>query len=355
MNNKPLILVINPGSTSTKLAIFSGRSMIASETVMHDDNVLRLDLDKQISARSSCLETFLDAVDINPEDLSIIVSRGGLGKPGPAGIYEIDETMCKDLSEGKYGLHASATGPMIALTIANRYGIKSIVVDPPSTDELDDLSRISGLPEIERKSAFHALSQKAAARRYADEIRKNYEDLNLIVAHMGGGITIGAHKKGRVIDCTHGLSEGPLTPERAGALPSTDLIELAMHKNTKIHELNKRLVGSGGLKAYLGTSKAEDIEKRIADNDGRAELIYRAMAYQISKDICAMAAPLSGEVNAIILTGGLANSCMLMEWIKSRVDFLACVIVYPGEDEMTALALGGVRALNKEEEVKKYQ
>ena len=286
--------------------------------------------------------------------MEIIVSRGGLGKPGASGIYEIDKEMCSDLMLGRYGFHASALGPRIALDIATTIGKKAIVVDPPSTDEYDEISRVSGLPSIERRSAFHALSHKSAARRYAHEINRKYEELNLIIAHMGGGITIGAHKNGRVIDATHGLSEGPFTPERAGALPTLDLLDIAANNGTDIKTLRNNLIINGGLTAYLGTNNAEEIEVRINKDDRKAELIYKVMAYQVSKFICAMAASLCGRIDGVILTGGLAYSKMLTAWITERVHFLGKICIYPGENEMLALAEGGLRALNGDEPVRKY-
>jgi len=230
----------------------------------------------------------------------------------------------------------------------------AIVIDPPSTDEFQPLARFSGLPEIERKSALHALNQKAAARRCAGELGKRYEEMNLVVAHLGGGITVGAHKKGRVIDCTHGLAEGPFTPERAGSLPTADLIDMAFSGKHDKRKIQRRLVGEGGLFAYLGTSNVKKIQEMIRSGDEQARLVFDAMAYQIAKEIGSMSVVLKGEIDGIILTGGLANSLMLTDLIKDWIKFIAPVFVYPGEDEIVALAEGGLRVLRGEEELKKY-
>jgi len=230
----------------------------------------------------------------------------------------------------------------------------AVVIDPPSTDEFQPLARFSGLPEIERKSALHALNQKAAARRLAAELGREYEGMNLIVAHLGGGITVGAHQKGRVIDCTHGLGEGPFTPERAGSLPTTDLLDLAFSGKLDKTQILRRLVGQGGLFAYLGTNDVEKVEEMITVGDEKATQVYEAMAYQVAKEIGAMSVVLKGEIDGIILTGGLANSEMMTSLIREWIQFIAPVFVYPGEDEMAALAEGGLRVLRKEEELKKY-
>lgn len=356
MNKEHRLLVINVGSTSTKIGWFSGRDHAVLETIRYTSEALASykSIGEQLPRREDDILKFLARNGISMEEIDMIVSRGGLGKPSPAGAYRIDERMCRDLLEGKYGMHPSALGPAISLDIAKRYGMPAIVIDPPSTDEFQPLARISGLPEIERKSAFHALNQKIAARKLAREMGRKYEELNLVVAHLGGGITIGAHQKGRVIDCNHGLAEGPLTPERAGSLPTIDLLDLAFSGKFDKKEMQGRLVGQGGLLAYLSTTDDQKIQDIIKAGDERAKLIYEAMAYQIAKDIGAMSVVLKGVIDGIILTGGLANSEMLTDWIREWVGFLAPVFVYPGDDELSALAEGGLRVLLKEEEVKSY-
>ena len=357
MDKKHGLLVINVGSTSTKVAFFRGSHPEILENIRYSSEDLApySSLSAQLFLREDDLLRLLEKKGVNLKSIDMIVSRGGLGNPGAAGAYAIDDAMCSDLLEGKYGKHPSALGPAMSLDISKKYGIPAIVVDPPSTDEFHPLARISGLPEIERKSAFHALNQKSAARRLAAERGKKYEEMNLIVAHLGGGITIGAHRKGKVVDCTHGLGEGPLTPERAGALPTNDLIDLAFSEDMDRKKLQGRLVGQGGLFAYLGTTDAAKIEGMVRGGDQKAKLVYEALAYQAAKDIAAMSAVLKGQIDGIVLTGGLANSVMLTGWIRERVQFLGPVSVYPGEDEMSALAEGGLRVLLKEEELKKYR
>jgi butyrate kinase len=347
--SKPLILVLNVGSTSTKVALFHGSEMFSQEEPAFLD---LLPLPEQLSPRRIQVSEFLKSKNIRPEQLDIIVSRGGLMKPLPAGIYSISKEMCSDLITGKYGMHPSAIGPVIALEMAALSGIPAVTVDPPSTDEFHELARLSGLPAVERRSGFHALSQKAAARNAARQQGRSYEDSNYVVAHLGGGITVGAHLAGRVVDCTHGLSEGPFTPERAGGLPTFPLVELS--SSGEKQALQRRLVGEGGLMAYLGTKDAREVEERIHNGDSEAELVYNGMAYQVAKDIGAMAAVLGGSVDGVVLTGGLSRSAMLVGWIKERVSFVAPVYIFP-ENEMQALADGALRVLTGEEEPVNYK
>jgi butyrate kinase len=357
MGKEKLLLAINIGSTSTKVAYFRDLRSVVQETMKYSAEELSRypELRDELPRRYEDLLGFLKRNEIDPASLDIIISRGGLGKPGHAGAYGINETMCRDLMEGKYGKHPSALGPSMAYDLAKKYDKKAIIFDPPSTDEFQPIARVSGIPEIERKSAFHALNQKMAARKAASEIGKTYQTVNLVVAHLGGGITVGAHQNGFVIDCTHGLSEGPLTPERAGNLPTNDLVELACSGKMDKKQLLKRLVGQGGLDAYLGTADAQKIEAMIRQGDPKAEDIYRAMSYQIAKDIGAMSVVLRGGIEGIVLTGGLAFSEMLTGWIKEMVSFIAPVFIYPGEDEMIAMAEGAIRVLNGEERLREYK
>ena len=356
MHNEPHLLVINVGSTSTKVAWFKGIVPVVLETIRYSSEDLApyASLEEQLSLREKDILKFLKKNGIGLEEVDMIVSRGGLGRPAPAGAYEIDEAMCKDLLGGKFGKHPSALGPAMALNISRKYGIPAIVIDPPSTDEFQPLARFSGLPDIERKSALHALNQKAAARRLAGELGKKYEEMNLVVAHLGGGITVGAHQKGRVIDCTHGLAEGPFTPERAGSLPTADLLDMAFSGKFEKRQILRRLVGQGGLFAYLGTSDDKKVQEMIRAGDEEAKLVYEAMAYQVAKEIGAMCVVLKGEIDGIILTGGLANSEMMTDLIREWIQFIAPVFIYPGENEISALAEGGIRVLRKEEELKRY-
>ncbi|MDO9559828.1 MAG: butyrate kinase [Syntrophales bacterium] len=356
MDRMPQLLIVNVGSTSTKIALFKGTEFVVQDTITYSADELSgyAGLHDQLPRRRDDLEQFVGKNNISLTAVDLFISRGGLGKPGPAGSYAVDEAMCEDLLAGKYGRHPSALGPAMMLDLAGKYGKRAIIIDPPSTDEFDPVARISGMPEIERRSAFHALNQKAAARRMARSVGRAYEELRLVVAHLGGGITIGAHRNGRVVDCTHGLTEGPLTPERAGGLPTQDLIDLALSGVMDRKQLQTRLVGRGGLAAYLGTADAKEVEAMILQGDEKAGLIYRAMAYQIAKDIGAMHVALKGPADGIVLTGGLARSEMLTGWIRDWAEGLAPVFVYPGEDEMTAMAEGGMRVLSGEEPVRRY-
>jgi butyrate kinase len=356
MHKKHRLLVINVGSTSTKVAWFKGRDLIVDETIRYDGETLARfsSINEQLPLREKDILEFLKKNGIGPEEADMVVSRGGLGKPSRAGAYGVDEAMCRDLLEGKFGKHPSALGPAIALDFSRKYGMPAIVVDPPSTDEFHPLARLSGFPDIERKSTFHALNQKAAARRLAEDLGKKYEEINLVVAHLGGGITVGAHQKGMVIDCTHGLEEGPFTPERAGSLPTGVLLDVAFSGKLDRKQLMGRLVGQGGLFAYLGTNDDEKVQDMIRAGDEKAKLVYETMVYQIAKEIGAMSVVLKGHIDGIILTGGLANSEMMTGLIRDWVRFIAPVFIYPGEDEIAALAEGGIRVLQKEEELKKY-
>lgn len=351
------LLAINIGSTSTKVALFRDLQPVVQETIRYSPEDLSRypGLSDELPRRYEDLLAFMERNGIDAGALDIIISRGGLGKPAHAGAYLINEKMCRDLMEGRYGRHPSALGPSMAYDLSRKYGKRAIIFDPPSTDEFQPLARISGIPEIERKSAFHALNQKMAARKAAAELGKSYQEVSLVVAHLGGGITVGAHHKGLVIDCTHGLSEGPFTPERAGSLPTNDLVDLALSGKMDGKQLKKRLVGQGGLEAYLGTADAQKIEAMIRQGDRRAEDIYRAMSYQIAKDIGAMAVVLRGGMEGIVLTGGLAFSEMLTCWIGEMVSFMGRVFVYPGEDEMIAMAEGALRVLNGEEKLREYE
>lgn len=343
------ILVLNIGSTSTRLAFFRDLECVFEENIPYQGLE---PFAEQLQSRKDSITEALDRWNIRVEELDIIVSRGGLMKALPGGAYLINEKMCEDVLSGRYGVHPANLGPPIALGLAKTLGIKAIVVDAPTSDEFHELARISGIPEIERKSGLHVLSQKAAAKLAARRMMLKYEEGNFVVAHLGGGISIGAHLKGKIVDSTHGLTEGPLTPERAGSLPTLDLVDLCC--NMDINKLKRRLVGEGGLFAYLGTKDAKALESRIKDGDERAKLIYEAMAYQISKEISSMAAVLSGEVNAIVLTGAISNSKMIVDWIKERVKFIAPVLVVP-ENEMLALAQGAFEVLVGEAKPKSYE
>jgi len=347
------VLAINIGSTTTKVGIHKKNSGLIRYTFSYESD-LENDTRSDPERRKQDIYAFLETFRVNHGSIQLIVSRGGLGKPGPSGVYRINKQMCDDLMSAKYGWHPSALGPVIAYEMAQSWNIDAVVVDPPSTDEFDDRSRFSGHPDIERKSAFHALNQKSAAIKAAKDLGRSYADCNFVVAHMGGGITIGAHRLGRVIDATHGLAEGPFTPERAGTLPTLDLAEFIRQKKLSGKDLQVMLCGGSGLYAYLGTKDATLIEEMIDKGNHAAEQCYQAMAYQIAKEIGAMAAVLKGTVDAVVLTGGLAKSKLFTSWISDMTGFVAQILVYPGEDEIQALIDGGFRVLQAEESVQLY-
>ena len=303
------ILTINPGSTSTKIGVFDNERIIIEETIRHERNELteyESIIDQYPFRKQMILET-LDNNGINLSKLSAVVGRGGLLRPIEGGTYEVNDVMLNDLKKGLSGQHASNLGGILAHEIASQLNINSYIVDPVVVDEMDEIAKISGFADAERKSIFHALNQKAVARRVATDLKKPYKDLSLIVVHMGGGITVGVHKNGRVIDVNNGLhGEGPFSPERAGTVPAGDLVSMCFSGEYFADEIMKKIVGQGGLVGYLGTNDAVEVENRIAQGDEKAEHIYDAMAYQIAKEIGASAAVLAGKVDAVVLTGGLA-------------------------------------------------
>ncbi|MCL6570488.1 MAG: butyrate kinase, partial [Bacillus sp. (in: Bacteria)] len=351
------ILAINPGSTSTKIGIFDDEISIFEKTIRHEIegiNSFANIIDQYEFRKTTILET-LDNEGINISKLSAVCGRGGLLSPIEGGTYPVNDLMLQDLRSGNYGQHASNLGGIIASEIATALNIPSFIVDPVVVDELEPIARISGFSLIERKSIFHALNQKAVARRVAKELGKKYNDLNLIVTHMGGGITVGVHKQGKVVDVNNGLhGDGPFSPERAGTVPAGDLVALCFSGEHYREEIMKKLVGQGGLVGYLGTNDAVKVEKRIEAGDSEALLVYDAMAYQVAKEIGAASAVLSGKVDAIVLTGGLAYGKGFVKSITDRINWIADVIVQPGENELQALAEGAFRILRGEEVGKVY-
>lgn len=351
------ILTINPGSTSTKIAVFENDIQVFEKTLRHSsDEIGRYkNISDQFNFRKEVIEGELKEADIDLNSLDCIVGRGGLLKPIKGGTYTVTTGMLEDLREGVSGQHASNLGGIIADQFSKELDIPAFIVDPVVVDELSPIARISGLEGIERKSIFHALNQKAIARRYAEEAGKRYEETNLIVAHMGGGISIGTHKNGEVVDVANALDgEGPFSPERSGSLPVGSLVEMCYSGKYTIYDMKKMITGKGGLVSYLDTNDAREVESLIENGDKKAALVYEAMAYQIAKEIGSSAAVLEGKVDAILLTGGISYSKMFTEMISKKVEFIADVKVYPGEDEMIALALGGLRVLRGEEKAKNY-
>ncbi|MCM3114747.1 butyrate kinase [Neobacillus sp. MER 74] len=356
-DNEYRILVINPGSTSTKIGVFDNDISIFEKTIRHDSETINSFaniIDQYEFRKTTILET-MDNEGINFSKLSAVCARGGLLRPIEGGTYAVNDVMLADLRSGYAGQHASNLGGIIAYEIASGLNIPSYIVDPVVVDELEPIARISGFSLIERKSIFHALNQKAVARRVAKELGKRYIDLNLIVTHMGGGITVGVHKQGKVIDVNNGLhGDGPFSPERSGTVPVGDLVALCYSGEYYREEIMKMLVGQGGLVGYLGTNDAVKVEQRIAAGDKEAMFIYDAMAYQVAKEIGAASAVLSGKVDAIVLTGGLAYGKGFVKSITDRINWIADVMVQPGENELQALAEGALRVLRGEEEGKIY-
>ncbi len=351
------LLVINPGSTSTKIGLFDNERAVFEKSLRHDTdeiNQYKTIIDQYEFRKNTILEA-LDEEAINISRLDAVVGRGGLLRPIEGGTYSVNEQMLEDLRNGYSGEHASNLGGIIAFEIAEQLNIPSFIVDPVVVDELQDVARLSGVPQIERKSIFHALNQKAVARRVASQLNSKYEDLNLIVTHMGGGVTVGAHQKGKVIDVNNGLhGEGPFSPERAGTVPVGDLVSMCFSGEYYAEEIMKKLVGQAGFVGYLGTNDAVSVEKRINEGDEKAKLVFDAMAYQIAKEIGAASTVLSGNVDAIILTGGLAYGKKFVSQITEKIKWIADVIVHPGENELQALAEGGLRVLREEEVAKTY-
>jgi len=350
-------LIINPGSTSTKLGIFEDETLIMDETLRHSTEEIAqyATIIDQKDFRKNIILAFLKEKNIDVNSFQVIVGRGGLLKPIPGGTYPVTEKLIADLKAGVQGEHASNLGGILAKEIADHIGVPAYIVDPVVVDELIPIARYSGMPEISRSSIFHALNQKAVARRYAKESGKKYEDLNLIVIHMGGGVSVGAHEKGRVIDVFNALDgDGAFSPERAGGVPTGGLIRLCFSGKYSEKEIMKMAVGNGGFNAYLGTNDARDVIKKIDAGDVKAKEVMDAFIFQVSKNVGAMATVLKGKVDQIIITGGIAYNERVTTAIKERVGFIAPVTLYPGEDELLALAQGALRVMNGEEKPQEY-
>jgi butyrate kinase len=356
--SKRLILAINPGSTSTKFALYEEEKLIFEKTLRHSADELAgfPKITDQFHFRKDLIMKELTVRQTNFSELAAVVGRGGLIKPIESGIYEVNKKMIDDLRNGILGEHASNLGGLIADEIAlSLPSANAYIVDPVVVDELDPVARISGHPAIERKSIFHALNQKAVARTYASSVNRKYDEMNIIVVHMGGGISVGAHKKGRVVDVNNALNgDGPFSPERSGGLPSGQLIDLCFSGKYTHQELKSMISGKGGIVAYLGTNNFIEVCTRAENGDKDAVLIREAIIYQISKEIGAMAAVLKGKVDVIILTGGLAYQSSHVEGIKKMVEFISDIAVFPGEDEIQALAYNGLLALDGKIEIKTY-
>lgn len=353
---EPKILAINPGSTSTKIGLFEGKKCILKKTIRHEDKELNRfeKITDQFQFRKRTIIEVLNEANFDLNTLSAVVGRGGLLKPIKGGTYRVNEKMLKDLREGVQGEHASNLGGIIAHSIAQDYDIPAYIVDPVAVDEFEPVARISGLKELERRSLSHALNIKAVGHKVGAELGGCYSDYNFVIVHLGGGISVTAHRKGRMIDVNNANSEGPMSPERTGTLPVSELVALCYSGKYTYEEMKRKITREGGIYSYLGTKNIVEVEKRARSGDERAQLILNAMIYQIGKEIGAMATVLEGKVDRIILTGGIANSTYITNEIIKRVEFIAPVIVVPGEEELEALALGALRVITGQEEEKTY-
>lgn len=350
-------LIINPGSTSTKIGVFDDEKQVFDKTLRHTtEEIAQFDhIVDQMNFRKNIIIDALKENNVDIKSFDVIVGRGGMLKPIEGGTYAVTDELCADLKVGVQGEHASNLGGLLAREIGDSIGVPSYIVDPVVVDEMEPVARISGVPEIERVSIFHALNAKAMARRYAAETGRKYTDINVIVVHMGGGVSVSAHKNGRVIDVFNAFDgDGAFSPERAGGLPSGALVKLCFESGRTEKEVKKMIVGNGGFNAYLGTNDARDVDKMCLAGDEKAILVRNAFIYQLAKNIGAMSAVLEGKVDQIILTGGIAYDKYVTAEITKKVSFIAPVKVYAGEDELLALAQGALRVMNGEEKVKEY-
>ncbi len=349
MNEEIRILAINPGSTSTKIAVYTGTNPVFIQTIRHTTEELApfKIITEQFAFRKRLVLEELKSAEIRLDLIHVVMGRGGLLKPVESGVFEVNQKMLDDLRSCRYGEHASNLGGLIAHDIARMLpNAKAYITNPVVVDELDDLARLSGHPLLPRRSIFHALNQKAVARQHAKSILRKYEELNLIVVHLGGGISVGAHRKGRVVDVNQALDgDGPFSPERSGTLPAGDFARLCYSGKYTLSQVEKMIKGKGGLVAYLDTNSAYEVEQRAASGDEKAKLIYDAMAYQVAKEVGSMGAVLKYEIDGILITGGIAHDKYFVNQIISYVHRLAPVHVYPGEDEMKALAMNGLRVM----------
>jgi butyrate kinase len=354
--SQPIILVINPGSTSTRTALYEGETLLAERELRCPPEQVGL-CDKvidQIDFRTAQVREFLSQAGRKVSDCAAIAARGGPLRPVPGGVYRVNQAMLDDARSEHFLEHASKLACLIGDDLGRPADVPCFIVDPVSTDEMADLSRISGLKELPRKGLTHALNLKRTARQFAAKLGKPYESLNLITAHLGGGASIAVHTGGRMIDSVDANGEGPFSPERCGGLRSDSLAKLIASSGKDSHAIHKLLLTQAGLVSHLGTNDSRAVEKLATEGDAHAHLVYEALAYSVAKHICALAAAVNGKVDGILLTGGLARSQMIVEWIRKRVEFLGPVEVYPGEHEMAALQEGVARALAGLEPVRVY-
>jgi butyrate kinase len=356
--DSPKILIINPGSTSTKIAVYQDGICLMQQNIRHylDELVHYPTIISQFEFRKDLIKGTLEIEGFSLNEIKIVMGRGGLTYPLESGVYEVDDRMLTHVRKGVLGQHASNLGPLLSHAIAKEIpGAKSYIADPVVTDELEPIARISGHPRFERRSIYHALNQKAVSRLFAKSISKNYEDLNLIVVHMGGGVSVGAHQKGRVVDVNNALDgEGPFSPERSGTLPVGQLIEACYCGNFTEDEMKRMVNGEGGLVAYLNTNSMIEITDFAADGDEESLFFVNAFVYQVAKTIGEMATVLKGDVDAIIFTGGIAYNKMITDMLTERVGFISHIKIFEGEDEIAALAMNAQMMLKGELIPKKY-
>lgn len=352
------ILVINIGSTSTKLAVYNDETPEFTHILRHPQEELKplRTVEEHYRYRKPLVQAALKQYGLETAHFDAVVGRGGLIKPIPSGTYAVNQRMYDDLLSCKWGKHLVNLGGILAFELANENGCPAYIVDPVVVDEMEEVARLSGYPDMPRTVAWHALNQKAVAKGYAKSLGKRYEDMNLIVAHLGGGVTVGSHRKGRVIDVNNAIDgDGPYSAERPGGLPVGEVMRLCYSGKYETYEdIRKEFTSRGGLVAYLGTNDMREVLARIEAGDEYAKLILQGMAYQVGKDIGAAAAILKGEVDAVIVTGGIAYNPIITDWIKEMVSFIAPFVVVPGEDELGALAMGALRVLRGEEQAHEY-
>lgn len=352
------ILVINPGSTSTKIGVYEDETLLFEETLRHSTEEISQygSIVEQKDFRKELIVDILASNSFDIKSLDVVVGRGGLLKPIPGGTYPVSDALLADLKAGVQGEHASNLGGILAREIGDEIGVPSYIVDPVVVDELEPVARYSGVPELPRISIFHALNQKAVAKRYAKEQKVPYDSLRLIVVHMGGGVSVGAHKNGKVVDVNNTLDgDGPFSPERAGGVPAGQLIKMCFSGDYTQAEIYKKINGKGGLNAYLGTNDMREVTKMAFEEGNKeVEAVFHAFTYQVSKEVGAMAAVLDGKVDQIILTGGIAYGKKVVEEIKSKVSFIAPITIYAGEDELLALTQGALRVMSGEEKALEY-
>lgn len=350
-------LIINPGSTSTKIGVFEDETLLFEETLRHSTEEISqyASIIDQKDFRKNIIVNFLKEKNFDVKSLNMVVGRGGMLKPIPGGTYAVSDALLEDLKIGRQGQHASNLGGILAREIGDSIGVPSYIVDPVVVDELCPIARYSGVPELPRISVFHALNQKAVAKRYAKETGKAYDSLRLIVVHMGGGVSVGAHEYGKIIDVFNALDgDGAFSPERAGGVPSGALIKMCFSGEYTQAEVYKKICGKGGFNAYLGTNDMRDVEKMVDDGDAKAKEIRDAFIFQVTKDIGSMACVLDGKVDQIIVTGGIAYDKAVVAALKEKAEWIAPFTVYPGEDELLALVQGGLRVMNGEEKAMEY-